>query len=59
MESLKLFVGDWSPPKEGFVYNRAGGTKTETELLSWLGHRGQVGKLAPFGFPKNNKFLKD
>ena len=45
--------------KEGFVYNRAGGTKTETELLSWLGHRGQVGKLAPFGFPKNNKFLKD
>ena len=45
--------------QEGFVYNRAGGTKTETELLSWLGHRGQVGKLAPFGFPKNNKFLKD
>ena len=45
--------------KEGFVYNRAGGTKTEPELLSWLGHRGQVGKLAPFGFPKNNKFLKD
>ena len=44
---------------DGFVYNRAGGTKTETELLSWLGHRGQVGKLAPFGFPKNNKFLKD
>ncbi len=44
---------------DGFVYNRAGGTKTETELLSWLGHRGQVGKLAPFGFPKSNKFLKD
>ena len=44
---------------DGFVYSRAGGTKTETELLSWLGHRGQVGKLAPFGFPKSNKFLKD
>ncbi len=44
---------------EGFTYNRAGGTKTETDLLSWLGHRAQVGKLAPFGFPKSNKFLKD
>lgn len=45
--------------EEGFSYNRAGGVRTETDLLSWLGHRGQVGKLAPFGFPKNNKFLKD
>jgi len=44
---------------EGFTYKRAGGTKTETDLLAWLGHRAQVGKLAPFGFPKNNKFLKD
>lgn len=43
---------------DGFSYNRAGGTKTETDLLSWLGHRAQVGKLAPFGFPKNNKFFK-
>ena len=45
--------------EEGFIYTRAGGTKTETDLLGWLGHRGQVGKLAPFGFPKSNKFLKD
>ncbi len=44
---------------EGFTYTRAGGTKTETELLTWLGHRAQVGKLAPFGFPKSNKFQKD
>ena len=44
---------------EGFSYNRAGGVRTETDLLAWLGHRGQVGKLAPFGFPKSNKFLKD
>ena len=43
--------------EEGFTYNRAGGCKTETELLNWLGHRGQVGKLAPFGFQKSNKFL--
>ena len=44
---------------DGFTYNRSGGIKTETELLTWLGHRAQVGKLAPFGFPKSNKFLKD
>lgn len=44
---------------EGFSYNRAGGVKTETDLLGWLGHRAQVGKLAPFGFPKSGKFLKD
>lgn len=44
---------------EGFSYNRAGGIKTETDLLGWLGHRAQVGKLAPFGFPKSGKFLKD
>lgn len=43
---------------DGFTYNRAGGTKTETELLTWFGHRAQIGKLAPFGFPKSNKFLK-
>ena len=45
--------------EDGFTYTRAGGTKTETDLLGWLGHRAQIGKLAPFGFPKNNKFLKD
>ena len=44
---------------DGFTYTRAGGTKTETDLLAWLGHRAQVGKLTPFGFPKSNKFLKD
>lgn len=44
---------------EGFTYTRAGGTKTEVDLLTWLGHRAQIGKLAPFGFPKSNKFLKD
>ncbi len=41
----------------GFSFNRAGGISVETELMTWLGHRGQVGKLVPFGFPKNNKFF--
>lgn len=42
--------------EQGFTYARSGGVKTETDLLAWLGHRAQVGKLVPFGFPKNNKF---
>ena len=54
MSDLQIFKEE-----EGFTYTRAGGTKTETDLITWLGHRAQVGKLAPFGFPKNNKFLKD
>ena len=54
MSDIQIFKEE-----EGFTYNRAGGTKTETDLLSWLGHRAQIGKLAPFGFPKSNKFLKD
>lgn len=42
---------------DGFSFNRSGGMSVETNLLSWLGHRGQVGKLVPFGFPKTNKFF--
>ena len=41
--------------EEGFAYNRTGGTKTETDLLTWFGHRAGAGKLVPFGFPKTNK----
>lgn len=51
---IQIFKGE-----EGFSYHRAGGISTEKELLTWLGHRAQVGKLVPFGFPKNNKFFKD
>ena len=42
---------------DGFSFNRSGGVGVETNLLTWLGHRGQIGKLVPFGFPKNNKFF--
>ena len=34
----------------------AGRTRTETDLLSWIGKRSQAGRLAPRGFPKSNKF---
>lgn len=44
--------------EEGFSYNRSGGISVEKDLMTWLGHRAQVGKLAPFGFSKENKFLK-
>ena len=30
--------------------------RTETDLLPWLGRRGQIGKQPPIGFPRNNKF---
>lgn len=44
---------------DGFCYNRSGGMANEKELLAWLGHRAQVGRLVPFGFPKTNKFFKE
>lgn len=31
-------------------------TVAQTELLEWLGHRAEAGRLPPKGFPKNNKF---
>ena len=31
-------------------------TVAQSELLEWLGHRGEAGRLPPKGFPKNNRF---
>lgn len=31
-------------------------TVAQSELMEWLGHRGESGRLPPKGFPKNNKF---
>ena len=45
--------------EEGFTFEKNTITKIETELLTWLGHRGQIGKIVPFGFLKTNKFFKD
>ena len=44
--------------EEGFTFEKNTVTKVETDLLAWMGHRGQVGKLVPFGFLKTNKFFK-
>ena len=34
----------------------AGRTRTETELVEWIGKRASAGRMAPRGFPRDNKF---
>ena len=34
----------------------AGRTRTETDLTEWTGKRASAGRMAPRGFPRNNKF---
>ncbi len=34
----------------------AGRTRTETELGEWLGARASAGRMAPRGFPRDNRF---
>jgi len=31
-------------------------TRTETDLLTWIGRRGAVGRMPPHGFPTTNRF---
>ena len=37
----------------------AGRTRTETELSDWMGKRAASGRMAPRGFPRDNKFTED
>ena len=41
---------------EGLSWKSGSRTRTELELTAWLGKRSQSGRLAPRGFPKNNRF---
>ncbi|MDQ7081154.1 MAG: DNA gyrase C-terminal beta-propeller domain-containing protein, partial [Paracoccaceae bacterium] len=34
----------------------AGRTRTQTDLAEWLGKRATAGRMAPRGFPRNNRF---
>jgi len=34
----------------------AGRTRTETELSEWQGKRASAGRMAPRGFPRDNRF---
>lgn len=42
---------------KGFLWRSARGDKTEMNIAPWLGKRGGSGKIPPFGFSKNNKFI--
>ena len=41
---------------EGLTWRSGERTRTETDLVPWLGKRSQSGRLAPRGFPKSNRF---
>ena len=41
---------------EGLSWKSGSRTRTETELTAWIGKRSHAGRLAPRGFPKNNRF---
>ncbi|MGC3938380.1 DNA topoisomerase IV subunit A [Roseobacter sp. EG26] len=43
--------------REGLSWlDPAGRTRTETELAEWTGKRASAGRMAPRGFPRDNKF---
>jgi topoisomerase IV subunit A len=42
--------------KEGLTWVRSGKHYRETDLLMWRGRRATIGRLAPIGFPRTNKF---
>ena len=42
---------------DGLSWKSGERTRTETDLLPWLGKRATVGRMPPNGFPRNNKFI--
>lgn len=45
---------------QGLSWPMGGGkTRTETDLTEWLGKRGSAGRMAPRGFPRDNRFPQD
>jgi topoisomerase-4 subunit A len=43
--------------EEGLIWlDPAGRTRTETELAEWTGKRASAGRMAPRGFPRDNRF---
>jgi topoisomerase-4 subunit A len=37
-------------------HDPAGRTRTESDLTEWLGRRAGTGRMAPRGFPRDNRF---
>lgn len=42
--------------ENGLSWQSGSKTRTETDLVQWTGRRGQSGRFAPIGFPRNNQF---
>lgn len=51
MSDIKIFAKE-----EGLTWQRNGKWHKEEDLRPWQARRGAVGRLAPIGFPRNNKF---
>ena len=41
---------------DGLSWKSGDRTRTETDLIAWVGKRSQAGRLAPKGFPRSNRF---
>ena len=41
---------------DGLSWRSGDRTRTETDILAWIGKRAQAGRLAPRGFPRANRF---
>ena len=41
---------------DGLSWPTAKGLRIVTDLAPWLGRRGQAGRMAPHGFPRDNRF---
>lgn len=54
----RLADAQFMEPAQGLVFpfGGAGRVRTVTDLAPWLGKRAGTGRLAPPGFPRNNKF---
>jgi topoisomerase-4 subunit A len=51
VSDIKLFT-----LADGLSWALGDKTRTETNLILWLGKRATVGRMPPTGFPRNNKF---
>ena len=51
MSDVKVFSRE-----EGLTWKSGDRTRTQTDLVEWIGKRAQAGRMPPAGFPRSNKF---
>ncbi|MEQ8711185.1 MAG: DNA topoisomerase IV subunit A [Rhodospirillales bacterium] len=51
LSDIKIFRAE-----DGLSWRSGERTRTETDLITWIGKRGQAGRLAPRGFAVSNRF---